>query len=144
MEKLIKTIWKGGNILAFLLYLILIMLIISIAIITSKVQVEIEEFKYKNITEKNIFTRQEKRDKQINFLIKFKICIFYKIPVILISFDEDKLKKLKTKKSFEKIENKLKKQMDKLQIEFIQNFIKTRDAKAILNILTIQISEQQQ
>ena len=27
--------------------------------------------------------------------------------------------------------------MDKLQIEFIQNFIKTRDAKAILNILTI-------
>ena len=123
--------------MAFLLYIILALLIISIIFATIKFQLIIEEFKYKRITQTELFTNKKQTDKQLKFLIKLRICIFSKIPVATIKVNEEKLKELEKRKNFEKIQKILKEQIDKLQAKLIKNLSKTKDAKALLNIITI-------
>ena len=123
--------------MAFLLYVILIFLIISIIFATIKIQLIVEEFKYNKTTQKELFTNKKQTNKQLKFLIKLRICIFSKIPVATIKVNEEKLKELEKRKNFEKIQKILKEQIDKLQAKLIKNLSKTKDAKALLNIITI-------
>ena len=124
-------------ILAFLLYVILAILILSILLMTIKVQLIVEKFEYKRKSQKNILNNKKETSKQTSFLIKLRICLFYKIPIVAIKIDDEKLKRLERKKSFEKMEKKLKKSLSKMQEDFINKFNKNKNAKAIMNIITV-------
>ena len=123
--------------MAFLLYVILAILILSILFMTIKVQLIIEKFEYKRKSQKNILNNKKETSKQTSFLIKLRICLFYKIPIVAIKIDDEKLKRLERKKSFEKMEKKLKKSLSKMQEDFINKFNKNKNAKAIMNIITV-------
>ena len=104
---------------------------------TIKVQLIIEKFEYKRKSQKNILNNKKETSKQTSFLIKLRICLFYKIPIVAIKIDDEKLKRLERKKSFEKMEKKLKKSLSKMQEDFINKFNKNKNAKAIMNIITV-------
>ena len=123
--------------MAFLLYVILAILMLSILFMTIKVQLIIEKFEYKRKSQKNILNNKKETSKQTRFLIKLRICLFYKIPIAVIKIDDEKLKRLERKKSFEKMEKKLKKSLSKMQEDFINKFSKNKNAKAIMNIITV-------
>lgn len=85
-----------------MVFLLFIILIILIAIIFSKIKVEINNLNFSSETKKYI------NDK---YKIIFKLCVFYKIPILKISITKDKIERLKNKdrikRQFKNFESKV-------------------------------------
>ena len=84
-------------ILAFLFYVILILLLISLIFASSKIQIDIVDLRYAKASQINFLKKKPQTVKKIKFLIKIRVYIFEKIPIISVRIDEQKLKKLENR-----------------------------------------------
>ena len=123
--------------MAFLFYMILVLVLFSFVLVLSKIQIEIQKFEYKRKTYKNNLSNKKEIKTNNDFLIKFKLCIFKKIPITFLRINNKKLDKLKEKKMFINIGKSLKNTMDKMQLQFIDKLIKNQSQKTILDVLSI-------
>ena len=91
--------------MAFLFYIFLALIIINLLIITSKIEIGIDNFKYLRKNKKDFFSNKINIQRKKIILVNIKLYLLGKIPVLSIKVDEDKLKrleKMKVVKSFEK------------------------------------------
>ena len=123
--------------MAFLFYVVLLIVFLDFVLLLSKIQIEIQKFEYKRKTYKNNLSNKKETKINNDFLIKFKLCIFNKIPITFLKINNKKLDKLKEKKMFVKIGKRLKNTMDKMQLQFIDKLIKNQSQKTILDVLSI-------
>ncbi len=79
------------------LFIVLIFLILITLFITSKIRVEVEEFKF--------ISKMPKKQK-LNYKVVIKFCILGKIPIIKIILNKEKINKIKNKGIFKNIEIK--------------------------------------
>ena len=86
-----------------LLVFLFIFSILFLAIITSKIEVEIKNLKYKFINETNVDNK---------YKIKIKLLGFGKIPLLWLEINEKKIEKLKNSKGFKNIN------LDKIKSKF--------------------------
>ena len=74
-----------------------VVLIIIVLIFFSKIQVEVENFKFISSMPKHL---------NKDYVITFKLCILEKIPIIKIRITDEKIKKMKLKEKLKKIDIK--------------------------------------
>ena len=79
------------------LFIVLIFLILITLFITSKIRVEVEEFKF--------ISKMPKKQK-LDYKLVIKFCILGKIPIIKIILNKEKINKIKNKAIFKNIEIK--------------------------------------
>ena len=120
--------------MAFLFYIVLISLILLVAITTTKVKIDIINLKYARATPKNVFGKKSKSRKNIEFLIKIKVYIFQKLPIISLKIDKDKMQKIEKKKRIQKLEKKLQAKFKLYGSEIFQN-IKKWDKKIVVDVI---------
>ena len=76
------------------LFLVIILILL---LVFSKIRIEVENFKFISSLPKHV---------NKDYLIRFKLCILKKIPIIKIKITEEKIKKLKLKERLEKVDIK--------------------------------------
>lgn len=98
------------------LFIILIILIV-IALIFSKIKVEIDNFRFSSETQKHI------NDK---YRLIFKLCVFYKIPILKLKITSNTIEKLKN-------EDKMKRKIKNFESEVLNN--KNKINRRIVEVL---------
>ena len=108
-------------ILAFLFYVILILLLISLIFASSKIQIDIVDLRYAKASQINFLKQKPQTVKKIKFLIKIRVYIFEKIPIISVRIDEQKLKKLEKRKGMQKLQKKMQDRINLFESEIFEN-----------------------
>ena len=121
--------------MAFLFYIFLALIIINLLIITSKIEIGIDNFKYLRKNKKDFFSNKINIQRKKIILVNIKLYLLGKIPVLSIKVDEDKLKRLKKMKVVKSFEKRIKKRMNKLETEFFKNFNKNINSRIVEDVI---------
>ena len=121
--------------MAFLFYIFIALIIINLLIITSKIEIGIDNFKYLRKNKKDFFSNKINIQRKKIILVNIKLYLLGKIPVLSIKVDEDKLKRLEKMKVVKSFEKRIKKRMNKLETEFFKNFNKNINSRIVEDVI---------
>ncbi len=122
--------------MAFLFYLVLILLVLFFIIITSRIEVEISNLKYSRVSKKDFFKNKIDTIKEIDFLVKIRLYILNKIPIITFNINKGKLNRLEKNKAFQNIQKKLRKRLNMFELKIIED-LNNKDKKIFNDIVSL-------